>query len=456
MNIFNPKLSRKSIALISPLLIFLVACGKQNQPQAEATPPVTVEVQNLTADTVEASSEFLGNLEAKQKTLVASRVEGRITEIAVNEGDRVKKGQLLIQLQPTREQEEVNAATSNVNIQKASLSNAEAELKAAEAEVASAVAAVEQSKADLRQQEAEVELAKVNLERVRFLVKQGAQSQQALDNNTRNLNTAQAQRDSASQAVNASQKAVSAAEARVVAARAGVEGEKASLNQASAQVGVAQQNLEFNSITAPIDGVVSQITPKVGDYIEAGQEITSLSQNEVLEVNINVPIERAKDLKLGLPAIIVDRQNETLGKGTVSFISPTVDRNEQAVLVKAAIKNNGNLRDDGFVRAKIIWDRTPGVLIPTTAISRIAGQNFVFVAESSDKAGKPNWIAKQKLVKLGAIQGQAYQVISGVEPGEKLITTGLLNLSDGSPISVDVSQKSTKKEKVISKVTSNE
>jgi RND family efflux transporter MFP subunit len=445
MNILN----RSSIGIISPLLILLVACGKPQPPQAAAPPAIAVEVKDLTTDTVEVSSEYLGSLEAKQKTIVASRVDGRINEIAVNEGDRVRKGQLLIQLQPTREQEEVNAAVSNVNVQRASLSNVESEFRAAEAEAASALTAVEQSKADLREQEAEVELAKVNLERAKFLVKQGAQSQQSLDNSTRNLNSAQARLDSLKQVSNASKKAVVAAEARVGAARAAVDREKAALNQATAQVGVASQNLEFNSVIAPIDGVVSRIVPKVGDYIEAGSEITNLSENQLLEVNIQVPIERESQLKLGLPVVLSDRQDNVLGKGAVSFISPIVDRNQQTILVKAAISNQGNLRDDGFVKAKIIWDRIPGILIPTTAISPVAGQNFVFVAET-DKEKSEKLVAKQKLVKLGAIQGQYRQVISGVEAGDKLITIGWLNLSDGAPISVDVSEKPENGEEVIS------
>jgi RND family efflux transporter MFP subunit len=447
MNILNHKVNRSSISITFPLLIFLTACGKPQPPQAAAPPAIAVEVQDLAPDTVEVSSEYLGNLEAKQKTIVASRVDGRISEIAVNEGDRVKKGQLLVQLQPTREQEEVNAAVSNVNVQRASLSNVEAEFRAAEAEVASALAAVEQSKADVREQEAEVELAKVNLERAKFLVKQGAQSQQSLDNSNRNLNSAQARLDSLKQVSNASNKAVVAAEARVGAAQAAVDREKAALNQANAQVGVASQNLEFNSIIAPIDAVVSRIVPKVGDYIEAGNEITNLSENKLLEVNIQVPIEREAQLKIGLPVVIRDRQDNVLGKGAVSFISPIVDRNQQTILVKAAIENKGSLRDEGFVKAKIIWDRTPGILIPTTAVSPVAGQNFVFVAET-DKQGSGKLVAKQKLVKLGAIQGQHYQVLSGIEAGDKLITTGWLNLSDGAPISIDSQQKITSNKQI--------
>jgi RND family efflux transporter MFP subunit len=203
-------------------------------------------------------------------------------------------------------------------------------------------------------------------------------------------------------------------------------------------VDVASENLEFNRIVAPIDGVVGDITPKVGDYVEAGNVLTVITQNNALELNIGVPLEQASRLELGLPVEIIDRTSKAIAKGQISFISPRTDRNSQAILVKAAIDNNGALRDDSFARARIIWSKQPGVLVPTEAISRIAGKSFVFVAEEVEQEnGKTTLVAKQKPVTLGAIQGQAYQVISGVKPGDRLIVSGILNLADGTPITTE-------------------
>ncbi len=418
-------------------MFFLAACGKQ-EPEAQAPPPVLVEVQDLNSSNLLVSSEFVGSLEARQRVNLAPRTDGRIVEIAKQEGDTVKKGDLIVQLQLTREQGEVSAAVSNVNIQKANLSNAQAALRAAEADVASALAAVEQSQADLQEQEAELELARANLERTKFLVKQGAQSQQDLDNRTKDFNAAQAQKEALEASLTASQKALNATRERVGAARATVDRERAALNQAQAEVDVASENLEFNRIVAPIDGVVGNITPKVGDYVEAGDILTVITQNNALELNIGVPIEQASRLELGLPVEIIDRQSEAIARGQISFISPRADRSSQAVLVKAAIKNNGKLRDDSFARARILWSEQPGVLVPTEAISRIAGKSFVFVAkEVKQENGETALVAKQKPVTLGAIQGQAYQVTSGVNPGDRLIVSGILNLADGTPITTE-------------------
>jgi multidrug efflux pump subunit AcrA (membrane-fusion protein) len=190
---------------VSLLFLALTGCGKQ--PEAQAPPPaLPVETKNLDDATVQSSSEFVGNIEAKQRVALAPRVAGRVLQIAVQEGDTVKKGDLILELQLDREQGEVEAAQSEVSIQRANVSDAEAEFSAVEAEVASSEAAVQQSQADLREQEARLELAKTNLERARFLVKQGAQSQQSLDDSTRDLNAAKAQTDALKAAVNSSQK----------------------------------------------------------------------------------------------------------------------------------------------------------------------------------------------------------------------------------------------------------
>lgn len=422
----------------SLLFLVLTGCGKQ-QPEAQAPPPaVPVEVKNLGNNQVQSSSEFVGSLEAKQRVALAPRVAGRVIQIAVQEGDTVKKGDLILELQLDREQGEVEAAQSEVSIQRANVSDAEAELSAVEAEVASAEAAVQQSQADLREQEARLKLAQTNLERAKFLVKQGAQSQQSLDNSIRDLNAAKAQTDALKAAVNSSQKTLAATRARVNSARAAIARQKAALQQAEARVGIATDNLDFNRLTAPIDGVVGDIQPKVGDYVQVGAQVTSITQDNALELNINVPIEQAGQLKLGLPVEVVDRQSKAIAEGDISFISPRADRNSQGVLVKAAINNNGQLKDDTVVNARVIWSEQQGILIPTESISRLAGKSFVFVAvEQKQKDGKTAMVAKQKPVELGAIQGQSYQVLSGLKPSDRLITSGILNLTDGALITTE-------------------
>jgi len=438
-SITSNKFNFKLLVLI-PIVTFFVGISLFSRnlfssATQELPPEVAVKVKKIGNVKVKSSSEYVGRLEAKQKVSLAPRVAGRILEIVAREGDAVKKGDLIAQLQLSREQGEVDSAKSEVDIQRANVSNAKAELKGMEAEVASAESLVEESKADLRQQEVELESAKTNLERSKFLAKEGAQSKQTLDERTKDLEAAKAQTDALKAAVNSSEKALSAAKERVVSARSTISGQQAALKQAETRVSIANDNLDFNRIIAPIDGIVGNIQSKVGDYLEAGAQITSITKDEVLELSIRVPLKLTEELKIGLPIELIDSQGQAITEGDVSFISPRVDRSSQTILVKAAFSNDGRLKDDSFARARIIWSEKTGVLIPTDAVSRIAGKSFVFVAaEKKQKDASPVLVAVQKPVKLGTIQGQSYQVISGLESGDRLIISGILNLAHGTPI----------------------
>ena len=152
-------------------------------------------------------------------------------------------------------------------------------------------------------------------------------------------------------------------------------------------------------------------------------------------MNIGVPLEQASKLKFGLPIEIIDRQGKAISRGKISFIAPSADRVNQAILVKAVFNNNDKFIDGSNARARIIWSKTKGIAIPVEAVSRIAGETFVFVAtEKEQEDGTKAIVAELRPVELGALQGQSYQVISGLKPGERIITSGILNLADGHPV----------------------
>ena len=135
-----------------------------------------------------------------------------------------------------------------------------------------------------------------------------------------------------------------------------------------------------------------------------------------------------------------------MGTSRVFFISPNTTNDTQSILIKSLFENSNNqLRANQYVRARVIWNKRSGVLIPATAITRLGGQTFVYVAQEQQaqpeqsqqeqaQPEQPQIVARQKPVKLGAIQGNNYQVLEGLKPGERLIVSGILNLRDGAPI----------------------
>lgn len=366
--------------------------------------PVTVKLEQLQASTLINSSQFVGTLEAKERVILRPETEGRVSQILVESGEQVEVGTPVVQLSPERSQAELNRAQADVAAARSAVQTARSELAARQA--------------DVRNAQSDVNLETEEYQRTQFLVKEGAQAQQQLDR-------AERDREAALSQLEAAQKQVEAAKSRL-------EEAKANLKQTQAQVEVIQEDLQDTRIVSPIKGTIGDIRVELGEYLETGEQITAISQNEVLELNLRIPIEQADRLTKGLSVeLITPNRNQPLLTGRINFIAPQVDTGAQSVLAKAVFSNpNGKLKDDQLVRARVIWNQQTGVLIPTTAVSRLGGQTFAFVAQEQ----QDQLIAKQKPVELGPIQGNSYQVISGLKPGETLITSGIINLSDGAPI----------------------
>src|SRR5689334_21855022 len=112
--------------------------------------------------------------------------------------------------------------------------------------------------------------------------------------------------------------------------------------------------------------------------------LTTIDQNDTLELYVSVPVERAAALKKGLPIRILDPDGQRLATTSVNFISPHVDDQTQSILVKGTVVNpEGLLRASQFVRASIVWSTADGLVVPVTAVLRINGQYFAFVAEEA-------------------------------------------------------------------------
>lgn len=376
----------------------------------ESPSAIPVKLQKLSDSTIKNSSELVGTLEAQQRVSLQPETEGRIVEILVSSGERVQQGTPLIQLRPDKNRAQLNSVGAKIMSLKAVLNQAESELEAAEAEQSSAAA--------------ELQLQKEEFKRTSFLVTAGAQSTQDLERVKRDRSSALA--------------TFEAAQKRVEATKAAIDKANADIQQAEADANLEQENLRDTEIFAPVAGTIGDIPVKIGDYVETTNTLTTITQNKTLELRLAVPTEYTSKLRIGLPVELrTSQEGNPLIVGKISFVSPRVDTTSQAVLVKAHFKNpQGKLRDEQFVRAKIVWHEASGVLIPASAITRLGGQAFVFVAQETapTESEDTQQVAEQRPVKLGSIQGNHYQVVAGLDPGETLITSGLLNLSDGTPI----------------------
>jgi RND family efflux transporter MFP subunit len=207
---------------------------------------------------------------------------------------------------------------------------------------------------------------------------------------------------------------------------------EANLKALEAQVQQQHVQLRYYTVSAPTAGVIGDVPVRVGSQVTPQTVLTTIDQNETLELHISVPIERAAALKNGLPIRILSSDGSTeLATTKVGFISPHVDDQSQSLLVKGTVQNSGGrLRAQQYVRARIIWNTTEGLVVPVTSVLRINGRFFAFVAE--DAGG--TLVAKQRAITVGPIVGDNYSVLDGIKPGERIVTAGAQKLADGLPI----------------------
>jgi RND family efflux transporter MFP subunit len=207
---------------------------------------------------------------------------------------------------------------------------------------------------------------------------------------------------------------------------------QANLNAVTEQIKQQRTELNYFRVVAPTAGVVGDVPVRQGDRVTRTTELTTLEDNSSLEVYIQVPVQQAPRLKVGLPVRLVDETGATIASERINFISPSVDDATQTVLVKTPLSPKGSLfRTEQFVRAHVVFTTEPGLLVPVVALSRINGQFFAFVVEPGE--GGAN-VAKQKSVQIGPVIGNDYVLLGGLKAGDKLITSGIQKIGDGVPV----------------------
>jgi RND family efflux transporter MFP subunit len=257
-------------------------------------------------------------------------------------------------------------------------------------------ASVSSNEATRAAQDAQLRLAREELQRQKALFDQGLVSRQVLDQ-----------------------------------ANAAVDTAAASLKALQARERESRVELQYYRVTAPAAGVVGDIPVRVGDRVTTSTVITTISDNAGLEAYIYVPIERAADLKLGMPVRLVSAQGDVLAHTRLDFISPQVDDRTQGVLAKAQVPSDKGFRTEQFVRAQLVWSSEPGLTVPVVAVTRINGQYFAYVAEPGEKG---SFVARQRLVRLRPLTGAEYLLENGLKAGDRLIVSGIQKITDGVPV----------------------
>jgi RND family efflux transporter MFP subunit len=216
-------------------------------------------------------------------------------------------------------------------------------------------------------------------------------------------------------------------------AQAALSTSEAQLKAIEAQIRQQRVGLAYHQVTAPVAGVVGDVPVRVGDSVTRSTALTTIDQSAGLEVYINVPVQEAQSLRVGLPVHLVDDRGAIVSTSEVSFVAPSVDPGTQSVLAKAVLDAAHGLRTEQIVRARVVWTEAPALTVPIVAMNRINGQFFAYVAESGEGGAI---VARQRAVEPGPVVGNDYVVRSGLKPGEKLIVSGVQKIRDGAPVQI--------------------
>jgi RND family efflux transporter MFP subunit len=401
----DAKVSVLAIALISSVAS-LSGCGG-NPVQAQQSQPSAVTVQRVEPQTVSRASEYVARLESREAAAVRPQVSGVVARIYVRAGDSVTTGVPLLLIDPARQQAAVGGVEANVASTAAGVEAARASLRALEAQRVA--------------NESALRLAEQQFRRYSQLYEQGVVSKELYDQNATALDGAKA--------------AVGVVDEQMKAQRAVIEREQRTLDQARASVAEQRVSLGYYTVEAGIAGTVGDLPVKVGDYVTPADVVTTVTQNQQLELNVSVPVERAAELRRGTTVRVVDAGGQELGEAEIFFVAPEVADGTQSVLAKAVLRNeSGRARADQLVRARVVWASESALTVPTTSVVRVGAQSFVWVVENGSEGGS---VARQRAVTLGEIDGNVYVVRAGLEAGEAVVTSGVQRLADGAPVTIE-------------------
>ena len=207
---------------------------------------------------------------------------------------------------------------------------------------------------------------------------------------------------------------------------------EAQLKAVEEQLRQQQNEFGYSRVTAGAPGVIGDVPVRVGDRITKTTPLTTIEDNSGLELYLNIPVQEATRLKLGLPVRFLDSNGAEIVTERINFISPSVDETTQTILVKTpAATRGGAFRSDQFVRARVIWSSAPALTVPVGAVSRISGQFFAFVAEPGDGG---QLVAHQRPISVGTLANNEYVVTGGLKKGDKVIVAGTQKIMEGAPV----------------------
>jgi membrane fusion protein (multidrug efflux system) len=211
--------------------------------------------------------------------------------------------------------------------------------------------------------------------------------------------------------------------------------------EAEASVNEIQATIARKSIRAPFSGVLGIRQVNRGQYLSSGAPVVPLQSLDPIYVNFSVPQQNLPDLKIQREVTVrIEGMDGTSFPGRITSVDSVVDPSTRNIMAQATFANPaGNLRPGMFVSAEVTLDaKDPVVAVPISAIAYAPYGDSVYVVEDiTSPAGKKYRGVRQQFVKLGSQRGDLVAVLSGIKPGEEIVSSGAFKLRNGAAVIVN-------------------
>lgn len=396
------------LGLLVLLAAVLAAAGCGRDQSATASPPRTarsaaapreVRVVPATEMRVARTVAVTGTLAAEEQIVLSMKVTGRLAELTVDLGSRVRRGDVIARLDST---------DFRLRVEQAEAALQQGRVRLGLPPDGTDDRVDPEGTALVRQARALLDEARLTRERMARLWDQELIARAQLD------------------AAVAGDKV---AEGRYQDAIEEVRNRQAILAQRRSELELARQALADTVLTAPADGVVRERRAAVGEYLAAGAPIATLVRVHPLRLVLAVPERSAAGVRVGQPVRVTIEGDPALYTGRVTRLSPAIQEQSRTLTVEAEVPNErGTLRPGAFARAEIVTSTDqPALFVPASAIVVFAGIEKVITV----KDGK----AVERRVQTGRRDGDRVEIVEGLRAGEPVIVEPG-NLAGGQPVTV--------------------
>lgn len=215
----------------------------------------------------------------------------------------------------------------------------------------------------------------------------------------------------------------------------------AELRRAEAACEEVDALLARKRITAPFTGILGIRQVNLGQFLNPGAPIATMHSLDPIHVQFNLPQQQLAFAANGRPLKVFTEDHPELGRdGVVTASDSQVNENSRSITIEGTLPNKDNaLRPGMFVNVEMPLPKEQDVLVvPASAISYAPYGDSVFVVKDGTAPdGTPNKTASQQFVKLGQNRGDQIRVLSGLAPGDEVVTSGVFKLRPGAPVQVN-------------------